>query len=634
MDLVERFTEAMPGTYLALVLVVAVACQWLAWTIRVPSLLLLLLAGFGLGQQWDPTEILGEDLLYAGVSIAVGVILFEGSLGLRVKELRGLGTTVRRLCTVTVLIAWPLITLAARLAGVEARLAVLVGALLVVTGPTVINPILRQLRPTRRVSALLRWEGIVVDPIGAVLATLVFQVIVARPDRRVADAAAALGLTILIGFGIGVGVGWVMATLKRRHAIPDFLEGVVFLSVAVGAFVCSNALRSESGLATVTVLGVFLANQSDIRLERVREFKEHLQVLFVGSLFVLLAGQVSAAELLDVLPAAAVFIGLLVVMARPLSIAVSLIRSDSTRTERTLLACMAPRGIVAAAVTSIFAREIDHRADELAVRAARATGEDAATLAARAEDLRAMADAGAELVPVVFLVVVVTVAIYGLGVGRLAARLGLATTSPQGVLMASTARWAIDAAVRLRELDVNVLLVSPDRFGVRQARQADVPVEFTHVLSEHARDELDLAGLGTFVAATPDDETNASAARELGHTFGSANTFQLARVPRSRDGAPSRRDAGDHLGRVAFDPPVSYDELRQRSEAGMTVRRTRLSREFPAEAFRARAGDEAVVMFVVDDGKVTVATEGMPLPARPVHVIAMVPRRDDAVTTA
>lgn len=184
----QAVTDAMaglnPAAYLALVLVVASACQWAAWQLRVPSILLLLIAGFGLGQLVTPDAVLGREVLFGAVTLAVGIILFEGSMTLRFRDVRDLGRPVLRLFSLTPLIAWAMITAAAWWLGVPLELALLVGAILIVTGPTVIAPILRMLRPTRRVAALLKWEGIVVDPIGAILAVLVFQgVLLVREGR-------------------------------------------------------------------------------------------------------------------------------------------------------------------------------------------------------------------------------------------------------------------------------------------------------------------------------------------------------------------------------------------------------------------------------------------------------------------
>lgn len=610
---------------MAMVVFVAVISQWVAWALKVPSILLLLISGFALGQIIDPRAVFGVELLYAGVSIAVGVILFEGSLTLRWSEVSGLGTSVKRLCTLTVVIAWPLIFVAALISGVDARLAALIGAMLVVTGPTVINPILRQLRPTRRVSTLLRWEGIVVDPIGAVLATLVFTAIVARGNGWT-QVLISLGLTLVVGFGIGLTVGWYLAWLLRIHAIPDYLQGVLFLGIAVASFVASNAIQPESGLVTVTLLGLFLGNQQDLKLERVKEFKEHLQLLFVGALFVVLAALISVDDLRHALPIAAVFIPLLILVARPISVYLGLWRSDSTMQERTLLAFMAPRGIVAAAVTSIFALELEHYAEAARVKAEQATGAEAARLAVHAQDLTGLADKASELVPLVFLVVVVTVAVYGLGVGRLAERLGLASSSPQGVLFAGGSEWVVQAAERLKELDLPVRVVTMNLDVVRKARSADVPVTYSHLLSDLVLRDLDFAGIGTVITASRDDEVNTNAAREFSHIFGTSRTFQLKRgasMVKGKAGQASEH----HSARTPFSIPVSFAELDEKMAEGLTVRRTRLSKNFTREDFYKRYGTDTVVMFTLVDGKLSVVKKGDELPQTATDVIALLPPR-------
>lgn len=626
MDISSAFTAGLPGTYLAVVVVVAVMSQWLAWVLRVPSILLLLIAGFALGRGINATDVIERDLMYAGVSITVGIILFEGSLTLKFSELSGVDRSVRRLCTLAVVIAFPLIATCAWLAGVDARLAVLVGALLVVTGPTVINPILRQLKPTKRVSTLLRWEGIVVDPIGAVMATLVFQAIIAA-GQPFTHVVSGLVLTLVVGFGLGLGVGVTLAWFQRRHAIPDFLQGVVFLGAAVGAFVTSNVIQHESGLLTVTVLGLFLANQPDLNLTRVREFKEHLQVLFVGSLFVLLAGQVTPEQLQRILPMAVIFIPLLILVARPVTMYLALLRSDSSPAERTLLAFMAPRGIVAAAVMSIFALELEHYASEAARETQLKTGSAAAEAMAHAAELDQLAKNAADLVPLVFLVVVVTVAVYGLGVSRLAERLGLASSKPQGVLFVGAPKWAIQAAERLKEVDVSVHIVGMNYAGVQQARRAGLSVDYTHILSDYALHEMDVAGLAFAIAASSDDEANSTAAREFGHVFGSANVFQLRRA-KVLATAARKRQAGRHFsGQAPFTPAVTMSEFEQKIAEGMSVRRTKLSETFTRSDFLGRYPD-AVIMFAVLDGKVTVITEVSDMPQTSGDIIALMPPRE------
>ncbi|WP_162802964.1 cation:proton antiporter [Ornithinimicrobium avium] len=570
------------------------------------------------------------------MSISVGIILFEGSLSLRFRDLRGLGRAVVRLCTVTVAIAWALITASGMIAGISWRLSLLIGALLVVTGPTVIAPIVRQLRPTRRVSSMLRWEGIIVDPIGAALAVLVFQaVIIGGPEPAVGPALLTLGRLVLISTALMVLFGVALEVAMRRHLIPDFLDGVVFLAAAVGALVVSNLLQPESGLLTVTMLGIYLGNRRELRLEHVREFKEHLQVLIVGALFVLLGGRISPAEVVDVAPTAVLFVALLMLVVRPASVLLGLLGTSATRKERTLLSFMAPRGIVAAAVTSIFALEIEHAAEraDLEASALDVTPQEALRLEAEAERLAALVVDAADLVPLVFVTIVVTVAVYGLGVGRLAERLGLATTTPNGILFAGAPSWARQAAGVLQGLGVPTLLVSLAPAEVSQARMAGLRVERTHILSEYAVEDMELAGLGSLVAGTYDDMTNSTAAREFAHTLGSQNTYQLSRQgePEQRSGTPGgakQRTASKLTANVAFEPPLTAPELEAKVREGMTVRKTRLTEQHTLADFRQREPD-AVLLFVVEDEKAKVVTAHSPPPEDSGTVVALVrPRRD------
>lgn len=626
-SVVQALGDMTPGAYIALVIAVSVACQWIAWRLKVPSILLLLIVGFGIGQIVRAEKVFGHEILFDGVGILVGVILFDASLGLRLTQVRGLGKPVRRLTSVTVLIAWVLITAAAWALGFDIRVALLIGAILVVTGPTVINPILRSLRPTRRVASLLRWEGIVVDPIGAVLALLVFQAVTAgEAETAVASVVSVLVKTLVIAVVIALVVGVTLEILMRRRAIPDFLHGVVFLAAAIGSLELSNVLQSQSGLLTVTLLGIYLGNRPRLHLEHVAEFSEHLQVLFVGALFIVLAGRVTPTQLVDVLPTALIFFAALVVVVRPVSVLLGLVRTRVSRRERTLLVGMAPRGVVAAAVTSIFALGFGQASDALSAQAEGATGPDRQALIARSHDLAALATQAEKMVPLVFVVIVCTVALYGLGAGRLAERLGLASANPQGVLFAGVQEWVVDAAVLLREMDIPVLIVARNSATLAPARRAGLATVTANILSEFAVKDLDVSGLGYFIACTPEDEVNATAARQFARVFGGANTYQLRRGDYSTGTEEGRRDIARHLtARYAFSPWVSRAELADRIDAGMRVIRIDLAPEFTLDDFRARYGEDAVVMFVQrSPGTIEVANRSMRLPADTGTLIALV----------
>ncbi|MEO7124982.1 MAG: cation:proton antiporter [Nakamurella sp.] len=626
-SVLDTFRHLGPGAYIALVIAVSVACQWIAWRLKIPSILLLLVVGFGIGQLVRAEDVFGHDILFDGVGILVGVILFEGSMGLRLQQVRGLGKPVRRLVTVTVVIAWILITAAAYLLGFDLRVALLIGAILVVTGPTVINPILRSLRPTRRVASLLRWEGIVVDPIGVILALLVFQAVTAdEAEAAFASVAIALAKTVLVAVMITVVLGVVLELLMRRRAIPDFLHGVVFLAAAIGALELSNVLQPESGLLTVTLLGMYLGNRPKLQLEHVAEFSEHLQILFVGALFIVLAGRVTPSQLVEVLPTALLFLAALVLVVRPASVLIGLAGTTTSWKERALLVGMAPRGVVAAAVTSIFALGFGQAADALAARAASASGAMRDALLTQSADLAGLASQAARMVPLVFVVIVCTVALYGLGVNKFAEKLGLASANPQGVLFVGVQPWVVDSAVLLREMGIPVLIVARNRATLAPARRSGLATVTANILSEFAVKDLDVSGLGYLIAATPEDDVNATAARQYARVFGGANTYQLQRDGYATGTDGERGDTARHLtARYAFMPWVSRADLGSRLASGMVVSRIDLAPEFTIDNFYVRFGEDAVVMFVQRSaGTIEVANRSMKLPVDSGTLIALV----------
>ncbi|EGE76086.1 sodium:proton antiporter [Cutibacterium acnes] len=601
---------------MALVLVLAVGAQWLGWRLRLPALLFLLVIGFALGQWVTPDEIFGRKLLFDGVNLSVAIILFEGSLGLKLREVRDLGRPIFQLCTVTAGLAWVLITGAAMALGFDGRVSLLLGAILIVTGPTVINPILRQLRPTRRVSALLRWEGIVVDPLGAILALLVYQAITSIDGSSIGQGVLNLGLTLLVGLLFAGPIGWIVTAMMRRHLIPDFLQGVIFVGVAVGTCVGANVIREESGLVAVTMLGIYLANQRNLELEPVIEFKEHLQVLLVGVLFIMLAGRVTPSQILDILSAGLIFVALLVLVIRPASVLLGLVGTETTRQERTLMSFMAPRGIVAASVASIFAMQFSESADhvrEQAKQIAASDPEHSKRLFSFANQIAGMASQVDRLVPLVFLVIVCTVAIYGLGIGRLAEKLGLASASPRGVMFAGSPAWTIDTAKTLRDLDVPTLIVTRRAYDLYAVRKAGLRCEAADFLSEYATEDMDLAGIASMVACTPDDDTNSIASVHYRRALGRANVFQLERMDERDDGDATTGTAQILKARTAFDPPTSHSAMDKMWRNGKRVRRVKLDENRNWEMFR-EAMPDAVVMFVVKPSSVNVATNGMSAP--------------------
>jgi NhaP-type Na+/H+ or K+/H+ antiporter len=541
----------------------------------------LLAFGFAAGPVtgWlDPDAMFG-DLLFPLVSLCVGLILFEGSLGLKFDEIRDVGGSLRSLLTIGVLVTWLVVALSARwILGFDWPIAVLLGAMLTVTGPTVVGPLLRHIRPTGRTGPIARWEGIVIDPVGAILAVLVFEA-VQIGDAQIGHAFThgLLGLlkTAAIGGVAGWGAAWFLARCLKQHAIPDHLESPVALMLVAAAFVASNHLQHEAGLLTVTVMGIVLANRRDVDVRHILEFKENLTVLLISSLFILLAARVDLAAFGALGWRGLVFVAAVILLARPLSVFASTTRSRLSTQEKIFLAWLAPRGIVAAAVASVFSIRLGEH--------------------------------GAGIVPATFLVIVGTVVVYGLTAFPLARRLGLATANPQGILIASAHPGARAIAAALKAAGFRVALVDVNRDHVRTANLEGLDATYGNVLSEQAIEDIKLGGLGYFLALTPNTEVNSLAAMHFAELFGRANVFRLS-APGSE--ASRKTASGRHYrGTVLFDHDLTFAELDRRFESGASLKCTPLTDEFTWEDFRQQHGESAVPLFVCSSSqKLTIVT--------------------------
>jgi len=591
---------------LALVLVLGVLAQWIAWRIRVPSILLLLLAGLAAGplmRLWapesmfviDPDLIFG-DLLMPLVGISVGLILYEGGLTLSFHEIRTVRRTVALLVSAgamaTFLIAgffaWVLLEL-------PAPLAVLLGAILVVTGPTVIGPLLNHIRPSGAVGPVLKWEGIVIDPIGVTLAVLVFEVVrIGSVDQAAPAIIVNILRTILVGGGFGFVSAFVLLRLISKYLVPDFLQNPVSLMLVVATFVGSNMLQTESGLLATTVMGVVLANQSKADVRHILEFKENLRVLLISALFIVLGARLELATM-RVLnwPAVIGFVAVLIVIARPACVAVSTIGSGLSIREKAFLALMAPRGIVAAAGAAIFSLALENEIAEG----------------------RLVLDGVKMIVPVTFTVIIATVAFYGLVAPFAAKRLGVSDENPQGIVFVGASAWVRSVAVRLKKLGIRVLLVDTNRINSRAAKMENLDAWHGSILAEYAVQSLDLRGIGRVLALTPNDEVNTLALHRLGEHFDSAELYTLPLRIGKRD---EQKTTVHGIGRHLFGSDVDLDTIESRFEHGWVIKATTLSEEFSFEDWRMLYGPKAVVMFTVSPtGQVSIAAAGRQIQAEP-----------------
>ena len=597
--------------YLAIVPALGFAAQWIGWRTNLPSILLLLLFGVILGHfvvQPDALfmELTGGDesaesaILFPLVSLAVAVIMFEGGLSLKLSELREAGSAAFRLCTLGAAITFFLASTGAHwILGFEWRLSCLLGAVLVVTGPTVIGPLLRQVRPSKRVSNTLKWEGIVIDPIGAVLAVLVFdQLMLHQADAGITSAILILLKTTAVGTILGIVGGMVLTFALRRFLVPDNLHGVASLAVAMLLFALSHQMAHESGLITVTVMGIWLTNQHNFDIEHIIEFKENLRTLLIGCLFIVLGSRVDLADVAAIGIPGLLFVLFLIFVVRPVSVFGSLFGSSLDRSEQTFIAALAPRGIVAAAVSSVFALEMEHHATQIA-------GAD-------------------QLATVTFFVIVGTVAVYGVAASPLAKWLGLADDKTNGVLIAGADPWVCDFASELKNAGLPVVLVDSNYNKIAKARIAGLEAICANILNEHVREELPLGGIGKMIAMTQNDEVNSLAVRECRTMFGRAHLYQLSF---KADNLHHRRGLTENLmGRELFEKGLTFSKLAEMHDVGAHFKATTLSEEFTYEDYISTYQNGSMLLCLMDESNALVMnTVAEPLaPAPGQTIIAMV----------
>lgn len=586
------------GLMLAGMLMIGFLAQWLAWRVKLPAILFLLLAGIVLGPVGgvlDPDKVLGR-LLFPTVSLAVALILFEGSLTLRFHELPGIGKAVRGLVSYGAVASLLLLALAAHLvAGLAWPIALLFGALACVTGPTVIAPMLRTLRPNARVANTLRWEGIVIDPLGALFAVLVYEAIVSRQEGHTIGIFVA---TIGCGAVIGALSAWLMAFFLRRQMIPEYLQNYAMLAAVLLAFSVSNTITHESGLLAVTIMGIALGNLRGVHIDDILDFKESLTTVLVSLLFILLAARLRWPLPDGMLGAGIALFVIAQLVVRPLTVALSSLGSGLNWRERALIGWVAPRGIVAASVSALFALRLD-----------------------------ALGVAGAEaLVPLVFTLIVGTVILQSATARPLAVWLKVAEPEPRGVLIFGSDRVARAIGKALDEAGFRVVLADDDWDGIRLARMEGLATFFGNPASPHAGRHLDLTGIGRLLAVSTHRERNSLACVHYRQEFGREKVYRLRNLT-PQENTDRAALADGLLAPPLFDEEMTHGRFAELLAQGWRIKSTRLSATFDWPHFIEQYGSDTVLMFGVEEkGALRVASAKRELEPKPGWtVIALVP---------
>lgn len=562
---------------LSVVLLVGIVCQLVAWRVKLPAILFLLLSGIVLGPGvgfLNPDQLFG-DLLFPFISLAVAIILFEGSLTLKFHEIPGLEKVIRNMITIGVVVTLLLTAIGTRyLMGLSWEISFLFGALMVVTGPTVIVPMLRTVRPKESVSHILRWEGILIDPIGATLAVLVFQFIVAGSlQSGIFGMLGVFGRILVIGGVLGSIGGYLFGVVLRKHWIPHYLHNYAALALVCAIFALSDMLEAESGLLSVTVMGVWLANTKGVDLDEILDFKEHLSVVLISMLFIILAARMELAEFTALgWPALGLF-AVIQFISRPLAAQASAYGSRLSMAERHFLAWIAPRGIIAAAISALFAIKL---------------GEMGYAEASK-------------LVPLTFMVIVGTVLLQSATARPIAKWLKVAEPEPKGFLIVGADLVARTIATELRGNGFRVQLTDQNWDNIVTARMEGLRAYWGNPASEHAERHLSLIGIGRLLALSSGRELNALAAQHYKMEFGAGNVFAI-RLP-SEDGPED--DAKTNIrsgGRPLFEEGVTYQKLRELLESGAELKTTPLTERFTFKDYVEQCEEQRIPLFAIAPG--------------------------------
>lgn len=503
---------------LAGIIILGIIAQWAAWRLKLPAILPLILIGLFVGPistllsedgtkwiepLWNGKEGLfpGEGLYYF-VSLAISIILFEGGLTLKRSEIRTIGPVITKLITVGSAVTFFLAGAAAYfIFGLSLKISFLFSALIIVTGPTVISPILRNIPLKKDVSSVLKWEGILIDPIGALVAVLVFEFIsVGEGQQYTKTALIEFGKILLFGTTFGFTFAHGLAFAIKKKLIPHYLLNVVSLSVVLLVFVESDIFAHESGLLAVVVMGMVLGNMNLPNLKELLYFKESLSVLLISILFILLSANINLEDLqlLYRWETAALF-AIVVFVVRPLGVLLSTHGSDLKMNERIFISWVGPRGIVAAGIASLFGSK-----------------------------LLLKGEPGAEYItPLVFMIVLGTVLLNATTARIFAKVIGVFLKKSDGILIIGASEVSRLIAKYLQKNDRHVILLDSNGTNVRIAKESDLDAIEANIYSDDVTDNVELNHVGYLMALTGSSDINNYAISRFRKQFGENGSFRL-----------------------------------------------------------------------------------------------------------
>lgn len=546
---------------LAGIIVLGILAQWIAWKTRVPAILPLILVGLLVGplstlflgnedgMKWiEPIFDMntqhglfpGQSLFYF-VSLSIGIILFEGGLTLKKAEIQGVERAILNLISIGSLVTFIGAGIATHyVMELSWAISFLFAGLIIVTGPTVIAPILRNVPLNRNVATVLKWEGILIDPVGALVAVLVYEFIASGEGGEFTiTALGEFTKIVIIGSCIGFTAAYFLRTLLTKKLVPHYLLNVFTLALVLAVFVASDELAHESGLLAVVVMGMVLGNLDIPEVEDILDFKESLSVLLISILFILLSANIDIEQLEQLLDPRCGILFLIVLALRPIAVFLSTTSSDLNVREKFYISWVGPRGIVAAGIASLFGLRLVDKGVE-----------------------------GAEYItPLVFMIVLGTVLLNATTARLMAKLLKVTQDKSNGILIVGINAASRLIAQYLQNNDRNVILIDNNRTNVKKAIDLDLKAYQANIYEDDFRDNFEFLDMGYLMAMTSSAEVNKFAVQRFQNDFGENGTYRLVmreeltqgldKIP--KEGLFSPVDDYITVGRVARDYPQIHE---------------------------------------------------------------------------
>ncbi|MDN3619536.1 sodium:proton antiporter [Polaribacter undariae] len=583
---------------LAGIIILGILAQWVAWKFKIPAILPLILIGLLVGPiaaeflsedgtKWIEPVWNGKkglfpgDSLYYFVSLAISIILFEGGLTLKRSEIKNVGPVITKLITIGSTITFFGAGMVAHYVfDLSWELSFLFSGLIIVTGPTVITPILRNIPLKKDISTVLKWEGILIDPIGALVAVLVFEFIsVGGGSGFTKTALLEFGKILLFGTTFGFTFAHALAYAINKKMIPHYLLNVVSLSTVLLVFVESEVFAHESGLLAVVVMGMVLGNGKLSNLKELLYFKESLSVLLISILFILLAANINMEDLLLLYTWKTVTLFAAVVFViRPLAVFVSTRNSKLKFNEKLFISWVGPRGIVAAGIASLFGSKLLKQGVE-----------------------------GAEYItPLVFMIVLGTV-LFNATTARLFAKMvGVFLKRSDAILIIGASSPARLIAKYLKDNDKRVILIDSNKNFIQKSLKAGLEAIEIDIYNQDLTDNIELNDVGYLIAMTGSEAVNKYAIESFSNNFGEQGSYRLATSEEIKNPNLSIEQQ-----QILFNPKGDYINLSEAFRENPKIYEVEINTEDEYQTMVSRLFNEfkSVLLFIRKDDKLYLIPE-------------------------